>query len=87
MQQGKANEARELLRDTRGGTPAERTQLTLAESQLLREAGRHNDAYIVLDRALTAQPNDPELLYEAALTAERIGKPEILEIHLKHLLA
>jgi hypothetical protein len=54
---------------------------------LLREAGRHNDAYIVLDRALTAQPDDPELLYEAALTAERIGKPEILEIHLKHLLA
>ena len=43
---------------------------------MLREAGRHNDAYIVLDRALTAQPNDPELLYEAALTAERIGKPE-----------
>jgi tetratricopeptide (TPR) repeat protein len=87
MQQGKANEARELLRNTRGGTPTERTQLTLAESQLLREAGRHNDAYIVLDRALTAQPNDTELLYEAALTAERIGKPEILEIHLKHLLA
>ena len=86
-QQGKSDEARALLRDTRGGTPAERTQLTLAESQLLREAGRHNEAYIVLDRALAAQPNDLELLYEAALTAERIGKPEILEMHIKHLLA
>ena len=86
MQQGKADEARALLRDTRGNTPAERTQLVLAESQLLREAGRHNDAYIALDRALTAQPNDAELLYEAALTAERIGKPELLESHLKHLL-
>jgi tetratricopeptide (TPR) repeat protein len=87
LQQGKSNEARELLRNTRGGTAAERTQLTLAESQILREAGRHNDAYIVLDGALSAQPDNPEILYEAALTAERIGKPELLEIHLKHLLS
>ena len=87
LQQGKTNEARELLRNTRGSTTAERTQLILAESQILREAGRHNDAYIVLDGALSSQPDNPELLYEAALTAERIGKPEILETHLKHLLA
>lgn len=87
LQQGKPNEARELLHNTRGGTADERTQLILAESQILREAGRHNDAYIVLDLALTAQPDNPELLYEAALTAERIGKPEILEIHIKHLLS
>jgi Flp pilus assembly protein TadD len=54
---------------------------------LLREAGRHNDAYIVLDSALSTQPDSTELLYETALTAERIGKPELLESHLKHLLA
>ena len=86
LQQGKSEEARELLHNTRGGTVAERTQLILAESQLLREAGRHNDAYIVLDSALSVQPDNPELLYEAGLTAERIGKPELLETHLKHLL-
>ncbi|MCG2575395.1 tetratricopeptide repeat protein [Dechloromonas sp. XY25] len=87
MQQGKTDEARALLRDTRTSTPAERTQLVLAESQLLRDAGRHSEAYIALDRALAAQPNDTELLYEAALTAERIGKTDALEAHLKHLLA
>lgn len=86
MQQGKTEEARQLLRDTRGNTPSERTQLILAESQLLREAGRHNDAYIVLESALTKQPDNPEILYETALTAERIGKPELLEAHLKRLL-
>jgi len=85
-QEGKAEEARELLRNTRGGTPAERTQLVLAEAQLLREAGRLNDAYITLETALASQPDNPELLYETALTAERIGKPEILEAHIKHLL-
>jgi len=86
LQQGKLDEARELLRSTRGNTEAERTQLILAESQLLREAGRQNDAYITLETALTSQPDNPELLYETALTAERIGKPEILETHLAHLL-
>src|SRR5574343_514533 len=87
MQQGKLDAARELLHSTQSGTPAERVQLTLAESQLLRDAGRHNDAYIVLDSALTTQPDSTELIYEAALTAERIGKPELLENHIKHLLA
>lgn len=87
LQQGKTNEARELLHSTQGGTPAERTQLILAESQLLREAGRHNEAYIMLDGALGKQPDNLEILYETALTAERIGKPELLETHLKHLLS
>jgi len=86
LQQGKTSEARDLLRNTRGSTAAEKTQLVLAESQILRDAGRNNDAYIVLDSALTTQPDNPDLLYEAALTAERIGKPELLETHLKHLL-
>src|SRR5574343_259859 len=87
MQQGKLDAARELLHSTQSGTPADRVQLTLAESQLLRDAGRHNNADIVLDSALTTQPDSTELIYEAAPTAERIGKPELLENHIKHLLA
>lgn len=87
MQQGKTDEARELLRATQGGSAAERVQLILAESQLLRDAKRYNEAYIVLDAGLSTQPDNSELLYEAALTAERMGKPELLETHLKRLLA
>ncbi|MDR1994702.1 tetratricopeptide repeat protein [Azonexus sp.] len=86
LQQGKPEEARELLHNTRGGNAEERTQLTLAEAQLLRDAGRLSEAYEVLAQALVAQPDNPDLLYDAALTAERIGKPEQLESHLQHLL-
>ncbi|HMT79449.1 MAG TPA: tetratricopeptide repeat protein, partial [Azonexus sp.] len=86
VQQGKINEARDILHNTRSSSNAERTQLILTESQLLREANRQNDAYIVLEAALTSQPDNLELLYETALTAERIGKPEQLDKHLKHLL-
>jgi len=86
LQQGKAAEASELLRNTRGGSAEERTQLTLAEAQLLRDAGRNGEAYEVLAQALNVQPDNPDLLYDAALTAERDGRPELLESHLQHLL-
>ena len=85
-QQGKPEQAREMLRATRGSTPEEQTQLILAEAQLLREAGRGADAYALLEAALAKQPDNPELLYETALSAERLGKPQVLEKHLRHLL-
>ncbi|HEX6733446.1 MAG TPA: tetratricopeptide repeat protein [Azonexus sp.] len=87
LQQGKPEEARQLLHNTRGGSAEERTQLTLAEAQLLRDAGRHAEAYEVLAEALASQPDNPEMLYDAALTAERSGRPDLLETHLKHLLS
>ena len=86
QRQGKLEEARELLRTTRGSTPAEKTQLILAEAQLLREAGHGDESYALLEAALAKQPDNPELLYETALAAERQGKPQVLEKHLGYLL-
>lgn len=86
MQQGKPEEARALISSTRSSNAGERTQLILAEAQLLREANQQAEAFNVLERALATQPDNLELLYEAALTAERIGQPETLEKHLNHLL-
>ena len=86
LSQGKRDEAIALLRQTRGATPGERTQLALAEAQLLRESGDEASAYTALDKALLGAPNDPELLYDAALTAERLGRHEAMETRLRHLL-
>ena len=86
LQQGRPEEARALLRLTQTSSEAERTQLILAEAQLLREAGRGNEGYALLETALAKQPDNPELLYETALSAERQGKPQVLEKHLRHLL-
>jgi len=84
--QGKRDEAIALLQQTRGATPGERSQLALIEAQLLREAGDEASAYSALEKALQTTPDDPELLYDAALTAERLGRHEALEAHLRHLL-
>lgn len=83
---GRLEEARRQLQGTRAGNPRERTQLVLGEAQLLREAGRPADAFHVLENGLVVQPNQPELLYEAALMAEKIGRVEVLERYLRLLI-
>jgi len=40
----------------------------------------------VLSDALTHTPDDPDLLYDAAMAAERIDALEAVEKHLKHLI-
>jgi tetratricopeptide (TPR) repeat protein len=83
--QGKLAQAREYLRrlDTGG---EQRVQLTIAEAQLLREANQHLDAFELLDKALQAQPEQPELLYDHALTAEKLERYEVLEGNLRKLI-
>jgi len=57
------------------------------EAQLLRDANRNGDAFEVLDSALRAEPENVDLLYESALTAERIGRIDVMEGRLRKLIA
>lgn len=83
---GRVDEARELLRGTGVPTAAERSQLTLAESQVLRDAKRHADAFEVLDQALERSPDAVELLYDHAMAAERIDRLPVMEKSLRRLI-
>ena len=84
--QKKLDEARERLavaRATMGGD----VRLTVAESHLLRDSGRHDEAYAFLAKALDAQPDQADLLYEASLAAEKLGQLETVERLLRKLIA
>jgi tetratricopeptide (TPR) repeat protein len=85
-QQGKLDEARRHLQQATASSTRERVQLTLAEAQLLREAGRNADAFDVLDRSLREYPDQPDLLYESALIAEKLGRTDVLEKNLRRLI-
>jgi Flp pilus assembly protein TadD len=84
--QGKLDAALAYLRS--GGTPneAQRVQLLVAESQLLREANRNKEAFDLLGEALTKTPDQPDLLYDQALTAEKLDRFDVLEASLKRLI-
>ena len=83
--QGKLEEARAFLRDV-GGPPEQKVQLLIAESQLLREAHKHREAFDLLGGALAATPEQPDLLYDQALTAEKLDRFDVMEQNLQKLI-
>ena len=84
--QGKVDEALAYLRRVAGERPEDEPQLIVAEAQILRDAQRHDDAFKVLSQALDKQPDQPDLLYDLALTAEKLERYDLLETHLRKLI-
>jgi tetratricopeptide (TPR) repeat protein len=76
----------QLLRDTHPDSPEDRTQITLSQGQILREGHRYQESYDLLAAALQAAPDDPNLLYETAMSAERLDRLDVMETHLRHLV-
>ncbi len=83
--QGKLGEAREFLRKTSVGDQ-QQVPMILAEAQLLREVNENAEALKVLNKGLESQPDQPELLYERALTAEKLERFDMLEADLTKLI-
>jgi len=86
LRQNKFDEARRRLVAARESEPGE-IRLVVAEGQLLRDAGRHAEAYDFLNKALEAQPDQSDLLYETALAAEKLGQVDVMERHLRRMIA
>ena len=84
--QGKLDEARAYLRNAGAQSEPQRVQLLVAESQLLREANLNKEAFDLLGEALARSPDQPDLLYDYALTAEKLDRFDVLESNLKRLL-
>jgi len=84
--QGKLDEARAYLRAVSVQDEPQRVQLVVAESQLLRDANLHREAFDFLGQALAKSPDQPDLLYDHALTAEKLDRFDILESNLKRLI-
>jgi Flp pilus assembly protein TadD len=84
--QGKLDDARAYLRRVGADHPEDGVQLLIAEAQLLRDANRHRDAFDLLGEALARQPEQPELLYDLALTAEKLERFDLLEANLRKLI-
>ena len=83
--EGNLDEARRFLRLQAAGE-AQATPFVIAEAQILRDAGKHSDAYDLLGQALAKSPDQAELLYDHALTAEKLDRFDVLESNLRKLI-
>lgn len=82
---GRLEDARSFLRSV-NANPEQKVQLLVAESQLLREAQLHRESFDLLAEALKLTPEQPELLYDQALTAEKLERFDVMEGNLQKLI-
>ena len=78
--------ARALLQQAEARNDDERAKLIVGEAQLLRDAGRLDDALRLVADALEIYKNNIDLLYEHAMLAERAKQFDLMERELRQLI-
>ncbi len=86
VQEGKLEAARAYLHAVKVNSKQDAVQLVIAEAQLLRDANDAAGAFALLGRALAKTPDQPELLYDQALTAEKLDRYDALEQSLRKVI-
>ncbi len=84
--QGDLDGARKFLHNVNAANTDQRAQLISAEAQLLREANQPKAAFEVVERGLGELPNQPDLLYDYAMLAEKLDRVDLLESSLRKLI-
>jgi Flp pilus assembly protein TadD len=66
--------------------PDPRVQLILIDSQLLREEKKYEASYQVLQQGLDKFPDNPDLLYQTAMAADKLNKTVLFEQLIRKLM-
>ena len=83
---GDVDEARKILEEIPTEGEREQTQVTLAEGQILRDAGRVPEALALLQNAVQRAPDNTDLLYDYAMLAEKLDKLDVMEGALRKVI-
>lgn len=84
--QGRVEEARALLLQQPERSPEDARRKLHAEAQLLRDIGAYQTALPLYATLTLRFPDDPDLLYEQAMTAEKAGDTGTMEQTLRTLI-
>ena len=87
VRQGRLDEARALIRAIPEKGPDDARLKLQAEVQLLREAGRYQQAYELQGKVVALAPQDNELVYDQAMLADKAGRPAEMERLLRAIIA
>lgn len=83
---GQLQQARQAIRSVPEQDADDARLKLLAEAQLLREHGQAAESYRMLQRALRDSPDDDGLLYDAAMSAERMDRLGDMERLLRRVI-
>ncbi len=79
--------ARKLLAGLAAPTEVEQSQVLLADGQILRDAGKSEEAYNLLQAGMGKFPSNADVLYDFAMSAEKTGHLEEMEKALRQVMA
>ena len=86
-QQGKLQDGLQLIRDMQELKEGDQRSKLLAEVALLKEFKQYLPAYELIDQAITQSPTDIELIYEQAMTAEKLDRLDTMEQLLRRVIS
>jgi tetratricopeptide (TPR) repeat protein len=83
---GKLDEARASLHRAVPKSDKQRAQVIMIDAQLLREQKKYSESYQVLADGLKKFPENPEMLYQTAMAADKLDKTELFEHLIRKLM-
>ena len=87
VENGDVARMQDHIRVLRQKNPEQAVNYYIIEGQVLTDAGLHDMAYTLYSDALAYSPDNDDLLYSRALTAEQLGRISEAESDLKKILA
>ncbi|MES2547312.1 MAG: tetratricopeptide repeat protein [Pseudomonadota bacterium] len=67
-------------------TPEQQIVVIQTQANMLGQAKRHQESFDLMDSAVKNTPNSPELIYDYAMAAERLGKLDVMETELRKVI-
>lgn len=80
------DQARDFLHRLKAN-PEEKIQIIQLDAELLRNADRNEEAMSILQEAVKNNPDNPDLLYDYAMMAEKFNRIDDMEKALRHVIA
>ncbi len=86
VRQGKLDDARRLAQSLTEVTAEQRAVIIQTEAGWLSQAKRYRESFDLLKGAVENLPNSPDLVYDYAMVAEKVGQFDVMEHELRKLI-
>jgi Flp pilus assembly protein TadD len=67
-------------------TPIQQITVVQAQASLLVQEERHKEAFALIEKTINTVPNTPQLIYDYAMAAERVGKIDLMDKELRKVI-